>query len=1058
MDYFQDATTQRFTFVSYASGVSETTFAVMRFSGLEAISTPYEFEIMLVSGDPDLDMSALLQSQAVFTIHRDAGDDVAYNGILAEFDQLHAYNEHYFYRAKLVPKIWWLMQTQHNQVFLEKTVPEIIEGALVDGGMDSLDYDVSALEGTYNPVEYVCQYGESHFNFVSRWLEREGVYYYFYHDVDGDKLVLSDSSFSHEPFKHGADLVYSPKTGMEQGHLDEIILNFTCRQKQLPNRIVLKDHNPERPSLEMAVHADVDPDGRGETFLYGEHYATPEEGERLIAFRAEELLCTKQSFHGDSTVPFLTPGFKFNMNQHYRSAFNQEYMVTSVTHEGDQTNLLKTSVIGSLSDDAEINIYSNSFTAIPADRQYRHPRTADRPRISGTLHGKIDGEQESPYAQLDEQGRYKVKLPFDINDEHIDGKASARVRMMQPYAGEGKGMQFPLTKGTEVLLTFIDGNPDRPVIAGAVSSETAPSPVNAENQSESVIRSAGNNRIRMEDKAGKERMVFQSAMASSWIRIGTPNDPISLLGSSPMQFDSTGASPWVDPQATVESPDPADPNLTVSSNVDADWVRLEAEVDDASPTDVDLTAPFPEGIYIAHYSSGDETVRRRIFSYDVSDLNHPYAAYNATDGIRNSTNGSYWVEAQGRYGHYVDGYPNGVAAAASSTSNAPSNIANLLFNFVDTAEPSYAPTGMIPRFAGQNPQTSFIEVLRNAEVRVSSFDTVTTQEGNIYDFGGYWNYNLGNSYEEAHTNQSAKLNQVASLNSDHKKAPNGAYVFGDLLDIGGPGWTSINWIADKGINSKIPVYEDADSVAWHSDNVWTTKEFGNSYDIRNGSAISITNGSTLDISYTGHTQVELVMRSSGNPATYMRKEPVDGTTVTTEKKWSSVSPNSIIYDSTTTADGSKVTTTTTQWDRTGSAVNNFKTEFVQGLRSADFEFDYSNVASAKISAASKASFSLDMSVSASVSLNASANIAFTGNGLDVDMKGHILGVEMKLNSMKTEVSLLGMSAETNGGLFRFKQAPPTELEQSVMKLEAQQLELRNVAIILKNVNGLDLTL
>ena len=1043
MEYFQDAATQRFTFVSYASGVSETTFAVLRFKGMEAISTPYEFEIMLISGDPDLDMSAILQSQAVFTIHRDAGDDVAYNGILSEFDQLHAYNDHYFYRAKLVPKLWWLMQTQHNQVFLDKTVPEIVEGALVDGGMDSLDYDVSALEGTYNPVEYVCQYGESHFNFVSRWLEREGVYYYFYHDAEGDKLVLSDSSFSHEPFQQGADLVYSPKTGMEQGHLDEIILNFTCRQKQLPNRIVLKDHNPERPSLEMAVHADVDPDGRGETFLYGEHYSTPEEGERLIAFRAEELLCTKQAFHGDSTVPFLTPGFKFTMNKHYRSAFNQEYMVTGVTHEGDQTNLLKTSVIGSLSEDSDINIYSNSFTAIPADRQYRHPRTADRPKISGTLHGKIDGEQESPYPQLDEQGRYKVKLPFDINDEHIDGKASARVRMMQPYAGEGKGMQFPLTKGTEVLLSFIDGNPDRPIIAGAVSTETAPSPVNAENQSESVIRSAGNNRIRMEDKAGKERMVFQSGMASSWIRIGTPNDPISLNGNAPLRV--TNDSGWVDPGAQIS--DPNNTSSVVTANQPAEWVRPEGSLDDSS-TSIASGDPLPEGIYIAHYQSGTDTVRRRIFSYDLTDLTHPYALYDATDGIRSSTNGSYWVEAKDRYGHYVDGYPNGVAVAASSTSTDPSSTANMLFNFVDTEGPSYAPTGMIPRFTGQGSQDSFIEVLRNAEVRVSSFDTVTTQEGNIYDFGGYWNYNLGNSYAETHLNQSAKLNQPASLTGSHKKVIDGPHVFGDLLDIGGPGWTTINWIVDKGIDSKIPNING--STDWNSGSVWTNKEFGDSYDIRNGSAISITNGSTLDIGYTGHTQVELKMREGGNPASWTHTSGGK----TQEKKWTttgivsyeSVSANIRGIDDVIIGRSSA----TTKRDVISGDIQNYTADSTTGMATTSFEFDYSTSATAKFEFSSSLSFNTSASANISMSISATLNLSLDINVLELTLKAPFAGITISSDYKGgTSITTPGCSIEIEGPgpTIKVKSSSPAfEVESAKFKKVVADLEYKDVSL------------
>jgi hypothetical protein len=169
--------------------------------------------------------------------------------------------------------------------------------------------------------------------------------------------------------------------------------------------------------------------------------------------------------------------------------------------------------------------YRNSFSAIPAEVQFRPERKAVKPRISGTMHAVIDAAGSGRYAELDNQGRYKVRLPFDESDDHKAGKASIYLRMMQPYANRKGGMQFPLTKGTEVLLTFIDGDPDRPVIAGAIANPETPSPVSNENQTESVIQTGGNNKIRIEDKEGKERIIMESPTAGSWVRIGAPNDP-----------------------------------------------------------------------------------------------------------------------------------------------------------------------------------------------------------------------------------------------------------------------------------------------------------------------------------------------------------------------------------------------------------------------------------------------------------------------------------------------------------------------------------------------------
>ena len=187
-----------------------------------------------------------------------------------------------------------------------------MEDALVDGGLESTDFDIGALSG-YEDNSYICQYDESHFNFVSRCLKRQGIYYYFVQEDDGEVLTLTDTKFSHDALKEGSDLFYNPASGLEGKHLGEAVGSFSCRQKQLPSEIILKDYNYERPSLDITSRAEVDPVGRGVSYLYGEYFATAEDGERLADIRAEELLCKKQEFFGESTVPYIMPGFTFNM-------------------------------------------------------------------------------------------------------------------------------------------------------------------------------------------------------------------------------------------------------------------------------------------------------------------------------------------------------------------------------------------------------------------------------------------------------------------------------------------------------------------------------------------------------------------------------------------------------------------------------------------------------------------------------------------------------------------------------------------------------------------------
>jgi type VI secretion system secreted protein VgrG len=147
--------------------------------------------------------------------------------------------------------------------------------------------------------------------------------------------------------------------------------------------------------------------------------------------------------------------------------------------------------------------YHNEFLAIPASVTFRPPRSTPRPVVPGTLNAKIDASGSGQYAELDDQGRYKVKIPFDRSDLQ-DGNASRFMRMAQPYAGENMGMHFPLHKGTEVVLTHINGDPDRPLIAAAVPNPQTASTVAGGNQSQSVIRTGGGNAISLEDTAGAE--------------------------------------------------------------------------------------------------------------------------------------------------------------------------------------------------------------------------------------------------------------------------------------------------------------------------------------------------------------------------------------------------------------------------------------------------------------------------------------------------------------------------------------------------------------------------
>jgi hypothetical protein len=353
-------------------------------------------------------------------------------------------------------------------------------------------------------------------------------------------------------------------------------------------------------------------------------------------------------------------------------------------------------------------------------------------------------------------------MPFDFhNDDHPEGLASARVRMMQPYAGKGRGMQFPMAKGTEVLLTFVDGDPDRPLIAGAINTAAAPGPVTANNQTESVIQTGGNNKIRMEDKAGSERILLETPSAGSWIRVGAPNDPVISIedhnAGDGIRVQSANGNLWFETgfgfgdyhggvkPAAVAIPPSTDPHPAPNQ-----IQNLIDKFSGASPS------YNPSGIRdfsdngFADPNAGPE--------FDAALLASGYTE-EKFDQAASDFNDATITRDQKQA--YYDGLPS------NSSYDSPEDYQNALEAInaaqvnVDAKQAIYNPLFDADKKKKAASDSSMLNDIINTDrvhLRVSQMDTITTQEGNIYDFGGYWNYNLGNSYAEEHINQSAKLN------------------------------------------------------------------------------------------------------------------------------------------------------------------------------------------------------------------------------------------------------------------------------------------------------------
>ncbi len=496
---------------------------VVTFVGSEAISKLFAFEVYLLiprADSDDLDLAGVIGQRGTLSIHRDDGAlRRSYNGIMTSLELVHELSGDAVYRVVLSPKFWTLQLSRHSNVFVDQKIPDIIEGILQDSGLGTDDYELR-LASQYRPQDHVCQYRESNFDFVCRWMEREGMYWYFDQSGETEKLVISDS-LAREAAMGEGPVGFMPGQGQNDAAI-EALQGFTVRHAMLPTTVGLRDYDYLRPGVEVFGSAPVSPGGAGEINSFGDNVTSVSESRRIARVRAQEYLARQVVYHGSGRLFDLQPGHLFDLAEHPRPSFNQEYLTVELHHRGSNASADDATLALVGGDSSEV--YRVDVTAIPAATQFRAESLTPTPRIYGVEFAVIDGTAESEYAQVDEHGRYHVKIMFDETDLR-NGRASTRVRMLQPHGGSTEGFHFPLRKGTEVTLTFLGGDPDRPVISAVAPNAERPSPVVQANHTLNVLQTGAANRLEIEDSAGHEYIKWTTPHKNTMFHLGSPHNP-----------------------------------------------------------------------------------------------------------------------------------------------------------------------------------------------------------------------------------------------------------------------------------------------------------------------------------------------------------------------------------------------------------------------------------------------------------------------------------------------------------------------------------------------------
>ncbi|MDO5483975.1 MAG: type VI secretion system tip protein TssI/VgrG, partial [Desulfovibrionaceae bacterium] len=484
----------------------EDLFHVVRFVGTEGLNTLFSFTIELVSADASVDPDLLLNAPATFTILRENAEDAVFQGYPAKVEQGGHFNGYTYYTVELRPSFWKLTQIRQSAIFLDKTVKDVAKSLLHSQKFFAFPHEFRLLRSDYPSPEFAMQYEESIYDYILWRMEEQGAYFYF--APDGDRVIFADAPQSHDAA--AGRIHYSPASGLENTVREEVVTSFCLSRTPLPRQVVVRTYDWKDPNRVITGKAEVSASGLGEVYLGNEDVESEAAANRLAAIRAEELICRSRLFTGSGSVPWLRPGTVFSMDRHYSPAFNRDYLVTEITHEGAQESFLSLGLGIPLRDAADHLFYRNTFSCIESDVVYRPARTAPRATVSGVIRAFVDGAGSGARPELDEYGRYKLLFPFDISGRK-DGKASCWIRMAQPQVGNDSGMSFPLLPGTEVVVSFIGGNPDRPVITGALPNGETGALTGPANADFSGIRTPGGNQITINDTDTKQGISLRTA-------------------------------------------------------------------------------------------------------------------------------------------------------------------------------------------------------------------------------------------------------------------------------------------------------------------------------------------------------------------------------------------------------------------------------------------------------------------------------------------------------------------------------------------------------------------
>ena len=497
-------------------------FKARSFRYTDSLGQPFTGVLEASSKDAKIEFGQLLGKPLTVTATLPGGGQQHRSGLVRRVVQTGFERDLAVYELEIVAWIACLELGSDCRIFQNETVVEILKKVFDDLGF--FDYDVAGLVGSYQPLDFCVQYNETHFNFVHRLMQRSGIYYFHKHEAGSHTLVLADSHTSHGSFPGYAKIPYRPAT--QAALTEEHIFFWKAAEQMASGTYTVKDYAFTNPKAELLATRSAShgyPHGDLERFEYPGGYATQSGGDAMAVMRIEQAECGEKECDGEAHCLGLSAGYTFTLEGHPRGDQNQSYLTQTA-----EFSITADEPAESGGAEARAGYSPRCcFRALPASVQFRPPRSAVAPRIDGVQTAVVVGPsgQDPRVPYTDQFASVRVQFHWDRQGQN-DETSSCWLRHSQVFAGSGWGATFLPVVGCEVIVAFIGGDPDRPLVLGGVynSDHTPPRPL-PDHAVKTVIQDVAGNFMIFDAQQDKESISIVTAYRNNWWVIGHAETP-----------------------------------------------------------------------------------------------------------------------------------------------------------------------------------------------------------------------------------------------------------------------------------------------------------------------------------------------------------------------------------------------------------------------------------------------------------------------------------------------------------------------------------------------------